>query len=207
MDRRTVSTALPREHRASLDRAENDDFSALEVLAEGAGAWLSHLPAYAGIALLLHAPLVLVLLLPPLPGAVVAAILVVAGLFVALLVKTAVVKAVIDGRRNIPTDFLELVEALRGAPKVLVLGARILGRAAVRSVLLLVPGLYYLTETFAAGPAPVIEGGSTRPAPPRREKLTDGGRLPLPGISLLIWTLAVGLTPFSGLPQAGHLRR
>src|SRR3989442_4851694 len=47
-------------------------FRSLEVLAEGAGAWLSHLPAYAGIALLLHAPLVLVLLLPPLPGAVVA---------------------------------------------------------------------------------------------------------------------------------------
>src|SRR5437016_9543410 len=82
MDRRTVSTALSPGHRASLDRAENDDFSALEVLAEGAGAWLSHLPAYAGISLLLHAPLVLVLLLPPLPGAVVAAILVVAGLFV-----------------------------------------------------------------------------------------------------------------------------
>src|SRR5438445_11915788 len=87
MDRRTVSTALSRGHRASLDRAETDDFSALEVLAEGTGAWLSHLPSYAGIALLLHAPLLLVLLLPPLPAGVVAAILVVAGLFVALLVK------------------------------------------------------------------------------------------------------------------------
>jgi len=205
MDRRTVSTALPPGHRASLDRAENDDFSALEVLTEGAGAWLSHLPAYAGIALLLHAPLVLVLLLPPLPGAVVAAILVVAGLFVALLVKTAVVKAVIDGRRNIPTDFLELVEALRAAPKVLVLGARILGRAAVRSVLLLVPGLYYLTETFAAVPALIIEGGSTRAALRRSEKLIDGVRIHVLGICLLIWTLAVGLTLFSGLHKAGSV--
>ena len=141
MDRRTVSTALSRGHRASLDGAETDDFSALEVLAEGTGAWLSHLPGYAGIALLLHAPLLLVLLLPALPAGVVAAILVVAGLFVALLVKAAVVKAVIDGRRNLSTDFLELVEALRGAPKVLVLGARILGRASVRCLLLLVPGL------------------------------------------------------------------
>src|SRR5438445_358104 len=57
MDRRTVSTALSRGHRASLDGAETDDFSALEVLAEGTGAWLSHLPGYAGIALLLHAAL------------------------------------------------------------------------------------------------------------------------------------------------------
>ena len=135
----------------------------------------------------------------------VAAILVVAGLFVALLVKTAVVKAVIDGRRNIPTDFLELVEALRAAPKVLVLGARILGRAAVRSVLLLVPGFYYLTETFAAVPALIIEGGSTRAALRRSEKLIDGVRIHVLGICLLIWTLAVGLTLFSGLHKAGSV--
>ncbi len=205
MDRRTVSTALSRGDRASLDRAETDDFSALEVLAEGTGAWLSHLPSYAGIALLLHAPLLLVLLLPPLPAGVVAAILVVAGLFVALLVKAAVVKAVIDGRRNLSTDFLELVEALRGAPKVLVLGTRILGRAAVRCLLLLVPGLLYLTETFAAVPALIIEGGSTRAALRRSEKLTGGVRRQVLGICLVIWSIAVGLTLFSGLHKGGSV--
>src|SRR5207248_198820 len=204
MDRRTVSTALSRGHRASLDGAETDDFSALEVLAEGTGAWLSHLPGYAGIALLLHAPLLLVLLLPPLPAGVVAAILVVGGLFVALLVKAAVVKAVIDGRRNLSTDFLELVEALRGAPKVLVLGTRILGRAAVR-LLFLVPGLLYLAETFAAVPALIIEGGSMRAALRRSEKLTDGVRMQVLGICLLIWTVAVGLTLFSGLHKGGSV--
>ena len=205
MDRRTVTTALSRGHRASLDGAETDDFSALEVLAEGTGAWLSHLPGYAGIALLLHAPLLLVLLLPPLPAGVVAAILVVAGLFVALLVKAAVVKAVTDGRRNLSTDFLELVEALRGAPKVLVLGARILGRASVRCLLLLVPGLLYLTETFAAVPALIIEGGSMRAALRRSEKLTGGVRTQVLGICLVIWSIAVGLMLFSGLHKGGSV--
>ena len=171
MDRRTVSTALSRGHRASLDGAETDDFSALEVLAEGTGAWLSHLPGYAGIA---------------------------------LLVKAAVVKAVIDGRRNLSTDFLELVEALRGAPKVLVLGARILGRAAVRC-LLLVPGLLYLTETFAAVPALIIEGGSMRAALRRSEKLTGGVRTQVLGICLVIWSIAVGLMLFSGLHKGGSV--
>jgi hypothetical protein len=205
MDRRTVSTALPRGPRASLERAEADDFSALEVLAEGTGAWLSHLPAYAGIALLLHAPLALLLLLPPLPHGVVAAILVVAGFFVALLVKAAVVKAVIDARRTLPTDFLELLEALRGAPKVLVLGARILARAAARSVLLLVPGLLYLTENFAAVPALIIEGGSMRASLRRSEQLTGGVRTQVLGVCLLIWTVAVGLMLFSGLHKGGNV--
>ena len=37
--------------------AEADDFSTVEVLADSARAWLTQLPAYGGIALLLHATL------------------------------------------------------------------------------------------------------------------------------------------------------
>ena len=91
-----------------------------------------------------------------------------------------------------------------GAPKVLVLGTRILGRAAVR-LLFLVPGLLYLTETFAAVPALIIEGGSTRAALRRSEKLTGGVRMQVLGICLVIWSIAVGLTLFSGLHKGGSV--
>ena len=89
MDRRTVSTALPRPQRAPMRAAEADDFSTVEVLADSTRAWLTQLPAYGGIALLLHAPLLFIAFVPPLPPGAAAAILVVGEMFVALLVKAA----------------------------------------------------------------------------------------------------------------------
>ena len=198
MDRRTVSTALPQH----APRAEADDFSTVEVLADSARAWLTQLPAYAGITLLLHAPLLCIAFVPPLPGGAVAALLVVGEMFVALLAKAALTKAVSDARRGLSSDFLELVEALKKAPVVLVVGARILARAFVRSFLLLLPGLQYLVETFAAVPAIVLEGGSASSALRRSQKLTDGVRGQVFAICILIWTVSLALTLMSGVHNA-----
>jgi hypothetical protein len=54
MDRKTRIVAL---QGARAEEAESDDFSAGEVLADGVRIWLVQLPAYAGLALLVHAPL------------------------------------------------------------------------------------------------------------------------------------------------------
>jgi len=202
MDRRTVSTALPRPQRAPMRAAEADDFSTVEVLADSTRAWLTQLPAYGGIALLLHAPLLFIAFVPPLPPGAAAAILVVGEMFVALLVKAALTKAVSEARRGLSSDFLELVEALKKAPAVVVLGTRILGRAFVRSFLLLLPGLQYLVEMFAAVPAIVLEGGSTGSALRRSQKLTDGVRRQVFAICILIWTVSLALTLMSGLHNA-----
>ena len=99
MDRRTVSTAVARPH-APIATAEPDDFSAIEVLGDAGRAWLTQLPGYGGVALLLHAPLLAVAFLPPLPFGGLAAVLVLAELLVALLVKAAVTKAVSEATRT-----------------------------------------------------------------------------------------------------------
>jgi hypothetical protein len=202
MNRRTVSTALPRPQRAPVRTAEADDFSAVEILGDSARAWLTQLPAYGGIALLLHAPLLGVAFLPPLPAGAAAAILVVGEMFVALLIKAALTKAVSEARRGLSSDFLELVEALKKAPAVLLVGARILARAFVRSFLLLLPGLQYLADMFAAVPVIVLEGGSTSNALRRSQKLTGGVRGPVFAICILIWSVSLALTLMSGLHNA-----
>lgn len=205
MERRPAATALHPARHSSLDAGvEADEFSVGEVLADGVRAWLSQLPSFAGIAFLLHAPLLLVTLLPPLPGALVVTLFLVAELSVALLVKAALVKAVLDARRGLPADFLELVEALRSAPVVLVVGARILCRAAIR-LLLVMPGLKYLAEMFAAVPAVIVEGGSTGKAMLRSQQLTEGVRIQVFLICLLVWSVAVGLTLLSGVHKAESL--
>src|SRR5258707_15702716 len=121
MQRRTASPAL-HPARPSLEAVEADDFSAGEVLSDSVKAWLSQLPSFAGIALILHAPLLLITLLPPLPGPLTAAIFLAGELVVALLVKCALVKAVLDARRGLPAEFVELLAALRGSFGVVVLG-------------------------------------------------------------------------------------
>src|SRR3977135_4038684 len=157
MQRRTASQAL-HPARPPLEAVEADDFSAGEVLSDSLKAWLTQLPSFAGIALILHAPLLLVTVLPPLPGPLVVVAFLLTELLVALLVKAALVKAVLDAQRGLPADFLELVEALRSAPAVLAVGGRILGRAAVR-LLMVAPGLKYLAGDCAAGPGAGTYGG------------------------------------------------
>ena len=116
MNRRPAATALHPARRPSFDAVEADEFSVAEVLSDGVRSWLSQLPSFAGVALILHAPLLLVTMLPPLPGPLVVAIFLAGELGVALLVKAALVKAVLDARRGLPAEFLELLGALRSAP-------------------------------------------------------------------------------------------
>jgi hypothetical protein len=198
MDRRPASTALHNARTPSLDAADADDFKAGEVLADGVRAWLSQLHSFAGIAFVLHAPLLLVTLLPPLPGPLVVSLFLLGELAVSLLVKTALVKAVLDAQRGLPSDFTELIDALRRAPAAVAVGVRILGRAAVR-LPMVVPGVLYLAETFAAVPAAVIEGGPARKALLRSRELTQGVRLQVLAICMLVWTLAIGLTWLAGV--------
>jgi hypothetical protein len=190
MQRRTASTTLQRAAPAPREIADPDEFSVGDVLAEGFRTWLSQLPVFAGIALLLHAPLLLFAFLPPLPRLLFVVALLAAELAIALLVKAALVKAVIDYQRQLPTDFLEYLQAVgSNAWAVLVLGVRILSRAAIRSFLLLVPGVNYLCETFAAVPAVIVEGVSTGEALRRSQQLTKGVHLQVFGICLVIWSV------------------
>jgi len=198
MDRRPASTALHPARTPSLDAADAEDFKAGEVLADGLKAWLTQLPSFAGIAFLLHAPLLLVTLLPPLPGPLVVALFLLGELAVSLLVKAALVKAVLDAQRGLPSDFTELIDALRRAPAAFAVGIRILARAAVR-LPMVVPGVLYLAEMFVAVPAAVLEGGPSRKALLRSRELTAGLRAPVLAICLLIWTLAISLTLLAGV--------
>jgi len=204
MDRRTAAAA-PRPEAASLEIVEADDFSFGEVLADGFRAWLLQLPAYAGVALLLRVPLLFVAFLPPLPRPVLVAIILLAELAVGLLVQAALVKAVVDGQRHIPTDFVDLLRALRRAPAVLALGVRIAVTAAVKALLLVLPGIAYLCATFAAVPALIVEGGSGKQALRRSEQLTDGVRIVVFGVCLVIWSLAGLLIFLTGLFGAARM--
>lgn len=203
MDRRTGMVAL---QRAPIAEAEADDFSAGEVLADGVRLWLTHLPAYAGAALLLHAPLLLLLLLPQLPGWLLIPVFFAVELFVGLLVKAALIKAVLDAQRGLSSELRELFEALiEKAPAVLVVGVRILARAAGKLLLFVVPGLLYLSEASAAVPEIVAEGGSSSAALRRSAQLTEGVRFPVLAICAVGWTLAAAFTFASGLHEGGSL--
>jgi hypothetical protein len=206
MERRTASTTFQRARPAPRETAEPDEFSAGEVLAEGFRAWLSQLPLFAGVALLLHAPLLLVTFLPPLPQLPFVVALVAAELAIALLVKAALVKAVIDWQRQLPTDFSEFLEAVRSnALAVLLLGTPILARAAIRMFLLLVPGVSYLCETFAAVPAIIVEGGSAGGALRRSRQLTTGVRAQIFGICLVSWSVGIVWTLAFDVLKGGRL--
>ncbi len=159
------------------DTSEADEFSAGEILADGSRAWLSQLPAFAGVALLLHAPLLLLTFVPKgfAIGSVIAFII--AELAVAALVEASLVKAVLDGERGLQAEVRELLGPLRKAPAVLVLRARVLVGIAARMLRLVVPGLKYLTVTYAAVPALVVEGGSSQGALRKSDRLAQGARL------------------------------
>jgi hypothetical protein len=207
MNSARASTALDRERPAPRATAEPEGFSAGEALADGFHTWLSRLPAFAGVALLLHSPLLLVPFLPALPRAPLVIAFLAAEFAVALLVKAALTKAVLDWQRQLPTDFAEYREALRTAPAVLALGTRILARSAVRAFLFLVPALTYLCANFVAVPAIIIEGGSIEQALRRSQQLTSGVRLRVFGICLVIWSLAALWTLSFGLLNGAGLSK
>ena len=204
MERRAGAKALERARPAAPEAAKADEFSATEVLTEGFRTWLSQLPAYAGITLLLHAPLLLVSFLP-LPHIVVVPVFLAVEVAIAIVIKAALTKAVLDYQRTLETDFSELIEALRGAPSVLILGARILGRALIKTFYLVAPGIKYLCEMFAAIPAYIAEGGSMERAQQRSARLTDGVRIQVFSICLVIWAVAAFWTFAFGVLDGGGM--
>lgn len=199
MNRRTASTALPRVSTVPI--AADVDFSALTVLGDGVRAWLLQLPAFAGMALLLHAPLLAVAFLPA--GYDVAAF--VAGeLLVSVLVKASLTRAVIDAQRSLQTSFVELLETLRDGPRAVVLGVRILSVALVR-LLLVLPGIKYLCDTFLAVPALVTEQRGAGPALRASMLATRGLRAQMFGILFVVWSLALALSLVSGIYEPERL--
>ena len=201
MERRTA--VAPRRAQQAV---ESDDFSAAEVLGEGVRAWLLQLPSYAGVALLVHAPLVCLAFLPAMPAFLLVAVFGAAELFVALLVKAALTRAVLDAHRGLSSSFLELLEALNAkAPAVLAVGLRILARAAGKLLKLVLPGVVYLCETFAAVPEVIAENATPASAERRSEQLSYGARLSIFGICALIWSLSAAAVLASGLHRGTRL--
>jgi hypothetical protein len=179
-----------------MDRSDADDFSAGEVLIDGARAWLMQLPAYAGVAFLIHLPLLALILVRDLPGWMLVPIFFAAELIATLLVKAALIKAVLDAQRGLPSEFRELLEALsRKAPAVLAVGVTILVRATAGMLKLVLPGVVYLCETFAAVPAVIAEDAPRAAALRRSEQLIVGARMRVFGVCAVIWTVS-GLLPF-----------
>jgi uncharacterized membrane protein (GlpM family) len=201
MDHRTT-TAL----RRPRVEASEDDFSAGEVLVEGVRAWLLQLPMYAGVAFLVHVPLLALIFVRALPGWLLVPIFFAAELFAVLLVKAALVKAVLDAQRGLPSEFRELLDAVnRKGPAVLAVGTTIFAGALTRMVKLVLPGVVYLCETFAAVPEVIVEGTSPLAAVRRSEQLIVGARPPVFAVCLVIWTLAAALPFLAGLHHGGHV--
>jgi hypothetical protein len=203
MDRRTETVAL---RGAGPEEAESDDLDAGEVILSSLRIWLTQLPAYAGVAVLVHTPLLLLLLLPPLPGWLRVIVFGVVELVIALLVKAALVKATLDAHRGLSSDFRELLEMLnKKAPAVLAVGLRILPRAAGKMLKLVLPGVVYLSETIAAVPEVIEEGTPPAAAVRRSVQLTHGVRLQVFALCAVSWTLSPVLMFASGLHLGGSL--
>jgi len=190
--------------RTRVGAIGTDDFSAGEVLAEGVRTWLVQLPAYGSVAFLVHLPLLLLFPLRSLPGFLLVPIFLAAELLAALLVKAALTKAILEARRGISSELRELFGALRRhAPAVLAVGARILSAAGPKLPKLVLPGVAWLCETFAAVPEVIAQGGSSAAALRRSEELIEGARLRVFGVCAVIWALAWMLPFACGLQQQG----
>lgn len=198
MERRTAATLQRNRAMGS------DDFSTGEVLSDGFKAWLTQLPLYGGVALVIHLPLVLLFLVRSLPGVLLVPIFFAAELIAALLVKAALTKAILEARRGISSTFPELIGELRQhAPAALTVGARILFAAVPKLLMLVLPGVVWLCETFVAVPQVIAEGGSGGAALRRSEQLVEGARQRVFGVCAVNWALLWTLPFASGLLHEG----
>jgi hypothetical protein len=178
---------------------EEDDFSASETLKDGWRAWLSQLPVFAGCALIVHVPLLAFAFLPAVPEAIAVAAFVVAAVAAAGAAHGALAKAVLDGERNLSSDLPELLEAAAAnAARSIALHVTVVAIGAAK-LLLFVPGVRWLCDTFVAVPALVMEPGSMARALQRSTRLADGARPRIFVIALVPWTTAALVGASSGV--------
>ncbi|HZR08975.1 MAG TPA: hypothetical protein VFA79_10365 [Myxococcales bacterium] len=196
-----LDASLPRARTGALTAAahDEDEFSAGETLADGFRAWLSQLPVLAGCALLLHAPLLAFAFLPDLPEPIVAVAFVMAGVVAAGLVQGALVKAVLDHERSLPSDLGELLQAgLRVGPRAVGVHLAALGGTLARLLMLVKPGVHYLCDTFVAVPALAVDQKSMQTALLRSTRLARGARLRIFLVAVVPWTTAALVAASSG---------
>ena len=192
--------ALPQRRNPAVVAAnDDDDFSSREALGEGFRGWLSQLPAFAGCAAAIHAPLLAFAFLPDLPWFIPVAIFAFASIAAAGAVHGALAKAVLDGERRLHADFTELLEAAgSNALSAIAMHVTIVVGALPR-MLLLFPGLRWLADTFAAIPVLACEGGTTTTAFQRSARLARGARPRILMICAVPWTTATLVAAASGV--------
>jgi hypothetical protein len=179
---------------------DEDDFSAAETLTDGFRTWLSQLHVTAGCALVLHAPLLVFAFLPDLPALAVIGAFAAAAIAVAGVVQGALVKAVLDQERSLPSDLGELLQAaLRNAPRAISLHFTVIAGVLGRLLMLVMPGLRYLCDTFVALPALVAEEKSVGSALDRSARLARGARARILVVCVVPWTTAALVAASSGV--------
>jgi hypothetical protein len=202
------STAPARNTAAELrGEATNDadEFSAAEVLADGSRAWLSQLPAFAGLALLLHAPLLALTFLPDDLGLAVLPVFVAGELAIAGIVEAALAKAVVHYEQGLRPEFVELVHALRAAPAALVLRLRIVAAALARLWMFVVGATGYRCDAFVAVPAMVLEDLSGNRALDESRELTRGARNRMYAICGSVWIVTVIISAAARFPWPSRM--
>ncbi len=194
-----LDAPAPRRNPAAAISREEDEFGALETLVDGFRAWLSQLPAFAGCALIVHAPLLAFAFLPDLPQAAVIAAFAVAAVVAAGVVQGALVKGVLEGERRLHSDLVELLqEAAGNGVRSAIVHLTVLGGILGRLVMLF-PGVRYLCDTFVAVPALVTERASIGAALDRSARLARGARPRILAICIVPWTTAALVAASSGV--------
>jgi hypothetical protein len=191
---RPFGATVPATRRNGVSRARSgtDEFSVREVLGDGTSVWLSHVPAFSAVALIVYAPLLAVTFLPGILGFASLAIFVAGELVLAGLIEAAATKAVSENERGLRAEFPELLSAaFRRAPAVLALRVGILIGAAGRGFMLLLPGVRYLCAAYVAVPALMNEDASTGQALRETRELTEGAFVRIFEICCATWTAAL----------------
>jgi hypothetical protein len=170
------------------------------VLADGSRAWLSHLPAFAGLALLLHAPLIALTFLPDDLGLAILPVFVAGELAIAGVLEAALAKSIVHHEQGLRPEFVELVHALRAAPGALVLRLRIAAKMLWRLPLLVVPATGYRCDSFVSVPAMVLENLSGDNALAESCELTSGARNRMYVICGAVWLVAAIVTAAARFP-------
>ncbi|HTO99689.1 MAG TPA: hypothetical protein VMK66_21715 [Myxococcales bacterium] len=195
-----LQASLPPRTAIAALAPDEDDFSPAEALTDGFRCWLSQLHVTAGCALLLHAPLLVFAFLPDLPEVLVIGAFVAAAVAVAAVVQGALVKAVLDQERSLPSDLGELLQAALGnARRAISLHVTVIAGVLGHLLMLVTPGLRYIADTFVALPALVAEEKSVGSALDRSARLARGARMRILLVCIVPWTTAALVAASSGV--------